>query len=280
MRALSKQPQDRFESCGELLTAIKGGASSPSEPLQPVSARPEVSPHLKSTQPFTHQSESNVLRQKLLFAHKLKAIPEADRADAEYSKFIAVAEDEMAVAEEACRLGLLNAATESLGRVEAAMDGLHKAKADRAESERKAREEAERKAKEESERKAWEEAEKNTCNGQFAYGRDGEVIIADSTNATRSLIWALCALGLYYLFRDIGTDDDHIEIAAYILWSILGSLGAIIYGVKALRDIRKIPKAKGKVRALLGIMLGATCIIFSLVALVAASRHSPPLLES
>lgn len=56
------------------------------------------------------------------------AIPAAIRVDAAFSKFVDIAEEEMAVAEEACKFGRFDAAAESLNRVETALDELRKAR--------------------------------------------------------------------------------------------------------------------------------------------------------
>ena len=86
-------------------------------------------------------------------------MPGAVRADAEFSKCVSLAEDELAVAEEACKFGRFAAADESLNRVESALDALRKARFAREQAERKAKEEAERVAREraESELKAKKE---------------------------------------------------------------------------------------------------------------------------
>ena len=72
--------------------------------------------------------EADVLRHKLAFARDVKAIPAAIRVDAAFSKFVDIAEEEMAVAEEACKFGRFDAAAESLNRVEPALDELRKAR--------------------------------------------------------------------------------------------------------------------------------------------------------
>jgi len=134
----------------------QGGATS-SLPASPTG--PEAPPNHV---PDAAAQEADVLRRKLALTRDLKAIPETVRTDNEFSKFVSTAEDELAVAEEACKFGRFAAAAESLARAETALDELRKARFAREEAERKAKEEAERLASEksEAERKAREEAER------------------------------------------------------------------------------------------------------------------------
>ena len=90
----------------------------------------------------------------------MKSISDADRKNKEFAKFVSAAEDELAVAEEAIKLGRFAAATESLDNGESALDELRKARFARKEAARKAKEEAERRAREkaEVERRARKEA--------------------------------------------------------------------------------------------------------------------------
>ena len=162
LKALFKNPKERFSSCSEFVAALggasKGGASTPCEPTlqsRPL-ARLEVSPHHV---PDSAAHEVEVIRRKLSLSRALKGIPEADRADTEFLKFISTAEDEMAVAEEAIKLDKFAAAAVSLDNAESALDELQKVRFAREETARKAKEEAERSANEKAEakRKAREE---------------------------------------------------------------------------------------------------------------------------
>jgi len=103
--------------------------SMPSEPTVAFGYRPTPQDEA------VHEAE--VLRRELSLARALKAISAADRADAEFAKFIAAAEDEMEVAEEAIKLDKFAAAAVSLGNAEFALDELRKARFAREESIRK-----------------------------------------------------------------------------------------------------------------------------------------------
>jgi formylglycine-generating enzyme required for sulfatase activity len=159
---LAKNPKERFASCTEFVEAISNAepqsaqrdshtetqrhGESISGAAKPVTRIPNSA----STPPI---SEADVLRRKLALTRSLKAIAAEDRADKEFSKFVAKAEDELAVAEEACKFGRFAAAAESLNVAENALCDLQTAKRAREEAERKATEEAERKARAEAERK-------------------------------------------------------------------------------------------------------------------------------
>ena len=164
LKALSKQPQDRFASCGEFVAAMLngggGGKSSVSSSIEPGSeaaGRLEGSPSQDAA-----AKEADVLRRKLYFARAMKAIPSGDRIDNEFSKFVTVAENEMAVVEEACKYGRFAAAAESLERVESVLDDLRKAHHAREDAAIRVRVEAEQRAREESARKVREEAVRRT----------------------------------------------------------------------------------------------------------------------
>jgi len=250
LKALAKNPKERFASCAEFVESClaqssqreshtearrhgwtpQGGenlvrhASSVSDAQdahRPNSARPEVPPH---QMPDAAAKEADVLRRKLALTRDLKAMPEAVRTDKEFSKFVSTAEDEMAVAEEACKFGRFAAAAESLARAETALDELRKArekakaerlarekakaerlarekaKAERlarekAEAERKAREERERKARVEAERKAKADAERKARKkslGKVVLAIVAFVAVGNGVNAciTRSLLVA------------------------------------------------------------------------------------------
>lgn len=153
LRALAKDPKARFGSCEEFVeSCLAQSPRSPQRESRTEEQRPGASNPEGPQVPKTAAAlESDILRRKLAFARDLKAVPGSVRADAEFSKCVSLAEDELAVAEEACKFGRFAAADESLNRVEFALDALRKA--------RFAREQAERKAKEEAERIAREKAE-------------------------------------------------------------------------------------------------------------------------
>ncbi len=177
-KALAKNPKDRFASCTEFVDCLANGIfnAMPQRTQSPQSqedgrADLRVGREVTGGPPFvaaetTHGgrdgarpspasavSEADVLRRKLALTRSLKAIPAEDRADNEFAKFVEKAEDELAVAEEACKFGRFAAAAESLNVAENALCDLQTAKRAREEAERKATEEAERKARAEAERK-------------------------------------------------------------------------------------------------------------------------------
>ncbi|MBP5542450.1 MAG: SUMF1/EgtB/PvdO family nonheme iron enzyme [Kiritimatiellae bacterium] len=161
--ALAKNPKERFSSCAEFVEAISNADTQGTQRNSHTEAqrhRENISDTAKPEDSTSAISEADVLRRKLALTKAVKAIPAEDRTDKEFSKFVSKAEEELAVAEEACKFGRFAAATESLTVAEAALDDLKKAKQARKEAERKAREEQERKAREEAERKAREEAER------------------------------------------------------------------------------------------------------------------------
>ncbi len=193
-KALAKNPKERFASCGEFVEALErqeipggsrsrataaGGPPAPRQDGANSQGAPQRENHTEAegheesvsgaAKPETRipnpaststVSEADVLRRKLALTRALKAISAEDRADNEFAKFVERAEDELVVAEEACKFGRFAVAAESLNVAEKALDDLRKAKQVREEAERKAKEEAERKAKEEAERRAKEEAER------------------------------------------------------------------------------------------------------------------------
>ncbi len=165
-KALAKNPKDRFAGCAEFVEAISKAepqgaqrdsrteAQGHGESISGA-AKPEFrNPNPSSTAPI---SEADVLRWKLALARSLKAIPTEDHADSKFAKYVGKAEDELAVAEEACKFGRFAVAAESLNVAEMALDNLRKAQQAKAEAERRAREDAARKAREEAEHKAQEE---------------------------------------------------------------------------------------------------------------------------
>ena len=157
-RALAKDRAGRFPSCTAFVDAL-GGLESASPLPNPADKAGWRSPDRQ--QRPSGVSEADVLRKKLALSRAVKAIPAEDRSDAEFGKIAARAEDELAVAEEACKFGRFAAAAESLAAAQSALDELSSSKSARRareEAERKAREEAARKAREEAERKAREEA--------------------------------------------------------------------------------------------------------------------------
>ena len=176
LKALAKNPKERFGSCAEFVEAVsqekdlshtealrQGGSNTGGTPSLATSAAPSWErghPARGTSDSSAAALESDVLRRKLALSRDLKAIPDAIRTDPEFSKFVSSAEDELAVAEEACKFGRFATAAESLNCVKSEVDALGKAREAREEAERKAKEEAERKAREEVERKAKEEAER------------------------------------------------------------------------------------------------------------------------
>ncbi len=186
LKALAKNPKERFGSCSEFVENCLAQSSRSSQRESHAEAQNGGTPWERGHPARGADSESgtalesDVLRRKLTFTRDLKAIPETVRADKDFSKFVSTAEDEMTVTEEACKFGRFVTAAESLNRVEAALDDLRKARVAREEAERKAKEEAvrlarekaeaerkvrenaevERKAREEAERKAREERER------------------------------------------------------------------------------------------------------------------------
>ena len=156
-KALAKNSKERFASCTEFVEALSDAetqraqrdsrteAQRRGESISGVAKPESRNPNPASTTPI---SETDVLRRKLALTRSLKAIPADDRADSEFSKFVGKAEDELAVAEEACKFGRFAAAAESLDVAEKALDELRKTRFVREEAERKAREEAERLARE------------------------------------------------------------------------------------------------------------------------------------
>ena len=162
-KALAKNPKERFGSCAKFVKAISNAETQGSQSNSHTEAqrhRENISDTTKPDDSTSAISEADVLRRKLALTKAVKAIPAEDRADKEFAKFVGQAEDELAVADEACKIGRFAAAAESLRTTEATLDDLKKAKLTREEAERRAREEQERKAKEEAERKAHEEAER------------------------------------------------------------------------------------------------------------------------
>lgn len=85
-------------------------------------------------------SEADVLRRKLALTRAVKTISAENRVDSEFAKYVEKAEDELAVAEEACKFGRFAAASESLDVAEKALDDLRAAKQAQAEAEPKAME--------------------------------------------------------------------------------------------------------------------------------------------
>ena len=131
LRALAKTPKERFPSCAEFVGSCLAQSSQSAQRhedfnLGGAPQGKDGSPG-ELAQPDATQ-ESDVLRRKLALSRDLMAIPENVRSDAEFSKFLSTAEDEIAVADEAIRLDKFAAAAESLGRVEAALDELRKAR--------------------------------------------------------------------------------------------------------------------------------------------------------
>ena len=178
-KALAKNPKGRFASCTEFVeSCFEPQRTQSSQSQEDGRADIRVGREVMGGPRFvaaetTHggrdgalpsqasaASEADVLRRKLALTRAVKAISAEDRADKEFTEFVGKAEDELAVAEEACKFGRFAAAAESLNVAEKALDNLRKAKLSREESERKAREEAERKAREEAERRAREAAER------------------------------------------------------------------------------------------------------------------------
>ena len=165
LKALSKNPKDRFPVCTAFVDAL-GGLESASPLPNPADKAGWRSPDRQ--QRPSGVSEADVLRKKLALSRAVKAIPAEDRSDAEFGKIAARAEDELAVAEEACKFGRFAAAAESLAAAQSALDELSSSKTARRareEAERKAREGAARKAREEAERKAREEAARKAREG-------------------------------------------------------------------------------------------------------------------
>ena len=163
-KALAKNPKERFASCAEFVESCL--AQSPQSPQRAFNAEAQRAQRQdgRASPPGEPQSsaisEADVLRRKLALTKAIKAIPAEDRTDKEFAKFVVKGEDELAIAEEACKFGRFAAAAESLNAAESALGDLKKARRVREETERKAREEAARKAREEAERKAKEEAER------------------------------------------------------------------------------------------------------------------------
>ena len=167
-KALAKALKDRFSTCALFIEALAA-------PPNPESRNPDRTPSPETRTPKATRggenspgepkalSESEILRRRLLLNRAVKAIEQTDRADDEFRPFVEEAELELAVAEDACKFGRFGVASESLAKVQKALDALSSAKAVRKaheEAKRRAREEAERRAREEAERRAREEAER------------------------------------------------------------------------------------------------------------------------
>ena len=170
LKALAKNPKDRFASCTEFVESCFEPQRTQS-PQRKEEGRADlrVGRNIDNVgygrdgarpSPASAVSEADVLRRKLALTRSLKAISAEDRADNEFAKFVEKAKDELAVAEEACKLGRFAVAAESLNVAEKALFDLQTAKQAREEAERNAREEAERQAREEAERKVREAAER------------------------------------------------------------------------------------------------------------------------
>ncbi len=177
LRALAKNPKDRFASCAELVAAMgaqKGSAAGIGKDVP----EPPANPAGRQTRGEQQAvSEAEVLRRKVVLARELKKISDEDRADKEFSIFYLQAETEFEAAEEAIKLDKFAAAGECLNRAIGELDKLVQAKKDRVareEAERKAREEAERKAREEAERKARAEAERKAREEEERKAREEE----------------------------------------------------------------------------------------------------------
>ena len=164
LRALAKDPKERFGSCSEFVENCLAQRPQGGGGLQTaVSKQGEAGSPGVLAPPDAPAQEAEVLRRKVLMARTLKSLPAEDRSDAGLSAFAEEADMELETAEEAFRYARFAAAAQCLDRADAALRKLAQAKAERKareEAERRAREEAERKAREEAERKAREEAER------------------------------------------------------------------------------------------------------------------------
>ena len=176
LRALAKAPKDRFPTCAALMEALssttedtEGRDGSMSRPPfgravgASLSHRDDADGARASGNPAGQISlEADALRRKIALARSIAAVSKEDRADAEFGSFVAAAETELAVAEEAFRFGRIAAAIACLDRADGMLADLGKSRKRRVEAARKAREEAERqrRKREEAARREAEEAAK------------------------------------------------------------------------------------------------------------------------
>ena len=141
LRALAKDPKERFPSCMAFVAAL-AGADAADEPRDSESgnrAAPTDEPKNSAA------LEADVLRRKVALSRTLTAIPAEERTVAELSVFVASAETELAAAEEAFKYGRFAAAAACLDRADAALEQWRDVAARlREEAERIEREEAER----------------------------------------------------------------------------------------------------------------------------------------
>ncbi len=160
LKALGKDPKERFRSCADFIEAMShaearggGGEATPGSQIPQTATSWERGHLARGTNSASDAAlATDVLRRKLALSRNLMAIPEAVRTDAEFATYVSAAEDEIAVTEEAVRLDKFGAAEESLNRGEAELNKLRKAlfASEKAEAERKAHEATERKAEAES----------------------------------------------------------------------------------------------------------------------------------
>ncbi len=181
LRALAKDPKDRFPTCAAFVAALsstterteaaEGGASRPGEPRGRAAL------------------EADVLRRKVALMRALADISAEDRAHALFGAPAKEADTQLAMTEEALKLGHLSIAAQCLDRAEAALGVIREeTERRREEAERLAREEAGRRARaEEARRQAVAErrAQEERARREAAEARNRARIAAEKAAASR-----------------------------------------------------------------------------------------------
>lgn len=132
LKALAKNPKDRFPSCTEFVDALlpaSGMARSPSTPQSSPSARSENAPSHSSGD--VASSEVDVFRRMVALTRTVAAIPAEDRANALFGPSVNEVETELAAIEEALKWNRFAAAVQCLDRAEVALSKLAKTKEER-----------------------------------------------------------------------------------------------------------------------------------------------------
>ena len=148
LRALAKDPKERFPTCAAFVAAL----SSPSEGRDGSASRPSDGRAAGASLPETAgadtssvKDEAALLLRKAALQEALAAISDADRADKEFALLVKEATRAFRAAEDALKFGRIPAFASCLDRTDAALESLRRAKDRRKEeAERAARAEAER----------------------------------------------------------------------------------------------------------------------------------------
>ena len=185
LRALSKNPDERFPTCSAFVAAM-GGLSETSEfeAVSDAPARPSAGPVSGEREA---DRESVLFSRKVALGRELSSLSPEDRTDADFALPISQADDAFAAAEEALKYSRLAAAERCLDRVAAALEEFAGLRRRRQEEELRAAEEAERLRleREAEKRKRREAAAKEEAERRRA--------------ANRAVTWAWCGILAFFL---------------------------------------------------------------------------------